>query len=93
MFLYNRSFVNIALVITGIFTLATGVFLFFHIKSHLIVHVHEIASLFFVMACLLHAIMNWKPLLHSMKGRLPSWAVVVLLAVTVLGMAYSVIKG
>ena len=89
MFLFNRSFLNPVLVITGILTLVTGLFLFFHIKSHLIVHVHEIGSLIFLVACLLHIFLHWKPLLHSMKSRLPGWAIVALLVITTVVMAYS----
>lgn len=89
MFLFKRSFLNLVLVLTGILTLVTGLFLFFHIKSHFIMHVHELGSLFFAILCLFHLILNWKPLLHSMKGRLSGRSMMALLIFTTLVMAYS----
>ena len=89
MFLFNRSFLNPVLAITGFLTLLTGLFLLFHIQSGLIMHAHEIGGLFFAVACLLHLFLNWKPLLHSMKGRLPGWAIVALLIIPTVVMAYS----
>ena len=89
MFLFNRAFLNPVLTITGVLTLVSGLFLFFHIKTHLIMHVHEIGGLIFAVACLLHIILNWKPLLHSMKGRLLRRTVVALLIITTAVMTYS----
>ena len=88
MFLFNRAFLNPVLVITGILTLMTGLFLFFHIKTRLIVQVHEIGGLVFAVACLFHIIVNWKPLLHSMKGSLLRRTVATLLIITIAGLAY-----
>lgn len=89
MSLLNRAFLNPFLVITGILTLTTGLLLFFHMKSSLIAHTHEIGSLFFAAACLLHLVLNWKPLLHSMKGRLPGKAIAALLVITTAIMVFS----
>lgn len=89
MFLFNRAFLNPLLLCSGIPTLVTGVFLLVKIKSYLIVYTHEIGSLLFAVACLLHLVVNWKPLLHSMKGRLPGWSVAALFIVVTIGMAYS----
>lgn len=45
MFLFKRPFLNLVLVIPGILTLVTGLFLLLHIKSYLIMYVHEFGSL------------------------------------------------
>lgn len=88
-FLFKRSFLNLVLVLTGILTLVTGLFLLFNIKSYLIVYVHEYGSLVFAMASLFHLVLNWKPLLHSIQGRLSGRSMVALLILTTLVMAYS----
>lgn len=88
-FFPKRTFLNPLLVLTGIPTLVTGLFLFFHVKSSLIVHTHEIGGLVFAATCLFHLVLNWKALLHSMKGRLPGWGMAALLVVTTGVMAYS----
>ncbi|MGC4069483.1 MAG: DUF4405 domain-containing protein [Polyangiaceae bacterium] len=47
----------------------TGVLMFFHVRSGAINVLHEFAGLLFVLAGLLHLVVNWKALLGYLKQR------------------------
>ena len=89
MSLSYRSVLNGTLTVSGIITLVSGLFLFFRIKSYVIVVGHEYGSLLFSAACLLHLAIHWKTLLHSLRVRLPGWAMLLVLVLTTAGMAYT----
>lgn len=88
-FFLQRAFINPVLVTTGILTLITGLLLFFHMKSHLIAHTHEICSLVFSVSCVLHLILNRISLIHSMKGRLYVFLIATFVIVTTVVLLYS----
>ena len=85
----KRSVLNPVLIISGGLTIVSGFLLLFHLKSRPIVGVHEIGGLIFVVVCLLHVIINWRPMLHSLKGRTAAWLVILSLVLGSLGLTYS----
>lgn len=87
--LLKRTFLNPTLAITGGLSFVSGVLMFFKIKSFIIVPTHEWVSMVFLVACALHLLLNWKPLLHSLKGRPMRWSVLGVLMLSLVVMLYS----
>lgn len=85
----KRTIINPILAVSGGLSIISGTLMFFKIKSMVIVPTHEISSIVFVLACVAHLALNWKPLLHSFRGRKTSMAVVGILSVFVVAMLYS----
>jgi len=77
------------LALAGGLTLLSGLFLLFHLKSRPIVMCHELGSLVFAVACLVHLALNAKPLLKTIGGRTIAWAIIGVLMFSGLGMALS----
>ena len=66
--LKSRKVINPILVVAGILTMVSGVCMFFHFKSPLMVHIHEVLGLVLVIVSVLHLILNWRPLLKTING-------------------------
>ncbi len=88
----NRRFWNPVLVLSGGLTLVSGLYLMFELKSHAIAHIHEWASLFFLIACAAHLVLNWKPLLKTLGSRATAWTLLAVLLLSGVGMALSDIQ-
>ena len=84
-----RTVVNSLLALSGGLTISSGLFLFFHIKTSIIVITHEYGGIAFAIACVLHLALNWKPLLHTLKGRGPAFAMLVIILLSTLAMWYT----
>lgn len=65
----KRQTINIGLVICGGLTAMTGLLMLFHYESHLIIGLHEIASLATLFFCFLHIKVNWRPLTMSFGNK------------------------
>lgn len=85
----KRNVLNPILTISGGLTVISGLLLLFHLKSWAIVAVHELGSLIFLVCCILHLAVNWRPLLSSLKGRTAAWLVIGSLVLGGLGLTYS----
>ncbi|MFZ5811468.1 MAG: DUF4405 domain-containing protein [Thermodesulfobacteriota bacterium] len=85
----KRTTLNPVLVITGGICFISGVLMFFHVKSVVIVPTHEWASIVFLAACALHIVLNWKPLLLTLKGRPLHLSIMGILVLFLAGMLYS----
>jgi len=84
-----RTVVNSLLALSGGLTISSGLFLFFHIKTSVIVTTHELGGIAFAIACIFHLALNWKPLLHTLKGRGPAFAMLTIILLSTLAMGYT----
>ena len=85
----KRTTVNFILTLSGGLITSSGFFLLFHIKTPLIAMTHEIGSMVFVTACVFHLALNWKPLLHTLKGKVPISAILAIMLMFTLAMGYT----
>ena len=85
----KRTIVNSLLALSGGLTVSSGVFLFFHIKTSAIVVTHELGGIAFAIACIFHLVINWKPLLHTLKGRGPAFAMLAIILLSTLALWYT----
>jgi len=90
--LLNRRFWNPVLALSGGLVLVSGLFLFFHFKSHVIAGIHEWVSLVFIVACAVHLVLNSKPLIKSLGGRAVAWTMLAVMLLSGLGMTFSDMK-
>ena len=81
----SRKLLNPILLVSSMAAMGTGLLLLFHIKGQYIVGLHEFSSLLFVVACVVHFLVNWRPLIASLKGQ-QGMARVTLALVLVLGL-------
>jgi hypothetical protein len=57
----------------------SGVLMFFHVKTHSLVTLHEWMGLIFVLTATLHLILNWKKLISYLSKRMAALSLVVVL--------------
>ena len=87
--LLSRRFLNPVLALSGSLTLVSGAFLLFHLISHPIMTIHKVCSIIFFLACGVHLALNWKPLLKSFGKGAAGWALLAVILLSALGMAFS----
>lgn len=70
-----RALASVALFCAGVWLVPSGIALHFASYegdtrwSHLFMSVHNAASLFFLIAAIVHVILNWKVLTHYIRAR------------------------
>ena len=62
-----RCFLNPVLTLTFLGVGGTGLMMLFHVRSRTINHLHEWTGFFFVLASLLHVVLNWRTLWCYLK--------------------------
>ena len=86
--LFERTWISPVVTIAFAVIAITGLLLFFHIKNGAIMTLHEWVGWGFVIAGILHVLLNWNPLLGYLKRRSAIVAISVsLLAVLALTVA------
>jgi len=75
--------------LSGSLLLTSGLFLLFHLKSHLIDGIHQLASIVFIAACAAHLVLNRKPLFKALGKRAILWPLLAVVAFSVVIMAFS----
>jgi hypothetical protein len=90
--LLNRRFWNPVLALSGGLTLVSGIYLFFHLKSHPIVLTHEWSSIIFIVACAVHLALNWKSLLKSLGNKTVACTLLAVILLFGLCMSFTDIK-
>jgi len=87
--LLNRQFWTPLLTLSGSLLLTSGLFLLFHLKSHLIDGIHQLASIVFIAACAAHLVLNRKPLFKALGKRAILWPLFAVAVLSVVIMAFS----
>lgn len=82
----KRPVINFVLAVAGGLSCISGLIIFLHMRSLLTKQVHKWSSLIFIAFLVLHVIVNWKPLLGSLKGSATRAVVLAILAVGTIGM-------
>ena len=63
-----RRAVSVALVVTGLFSVVTGIWNFFPPFSQSFSPGHAIGACMFGALCIIHVWLNWKPILRYLKS-------------------------
>jgi hypothetical protein len=71
-----RRLVSILLVITGSFTIITGIWNFFPPFNNTFSPGHAVGSCIFSSLCIFHAFLNWKSIWRDLKGLGWKWVLV-----------------
>lgn len=79
-----RSIASPLTIASFIVVATTGLCLFFGYRGGLVDPIHEIASLLFVLGCVLHIVVNWKPVVLHIKRPLGAILTGVFLLITVI---------
>lgn len=67
--LFERTWISPVVTVAFVVIAITGLLLFFHAKNGAIVTLHEWVGWGFVIAGMLHVLLNWNPLLGYLKRR------------------------
>lgn len=83
------SYTSIIFLVIGI----TGVMMYFHLNSKLVKELHEVLGLVFVIAALLHVLMNWKSMRSYFKKRIFITAFLIISIISTIFISQSINKG
>ena len=86
----NRQIINPILTVSGLLTMVSGAFMFFHFQSTVVVGLHEIMGLIFITSGILHTAVNWRALLKTLGAKKQQYvimAAIVLCVVIMVGSA------
>ena len=69
--------------------LLSGLFLLFHLRSHMVENIHWVASIVFITACAPHIALNRRSLLKVFAGPLTVWPLLAVILLAFLIMVFS----
>ncbi len=79
-----KRVVSITLVLSGLFTAASGIWNFFPPFSESFSPGHAVGACIFCAVCVIHIFLNWKTLLHYFKELGWWWCLIVLCVIAIL---------
>ncbi len=80
----ERSWVSPFVAFSFLVVSATGILMLCHVKGHVISNLHEWMGVVFVVAGVLHLVLNWKRFLSCFSSRQSVFAIVVVVALMLL---------
>lgn len=80
----ERSWVSPFIAFSFLVISATGILMLCHFKGHAISNLHEWMGVIFVVAGVLHLVLNWKEFLSCFKNKQSVFAIVLVVALMLL---------
>lgn len=89
---FKKSWISPFLACSFLIIAVSGILMFFHVKTGALKILHEWIGLFFVMAAVLHIMLNWKVFLSYLMDRRAAVSIIAALSISLLLMVTGILS-